>query len=284
MQPSAGLRRISFLAVGVVCGCAVWANRPVPTAIAPSPSATSTYWNAGAEFPARLAGFDRGQITQFDPYGDAVRVGYTHLNLGIAAVLSIESVWWRHPEDSLAVRLATATSNLLRDNPASTRVSAGPVQVTPSGEARSGQRVVFTYLDRHDPQHRPLQAELYMFTDSARLISCTATYTADLRAMAEPAVRALLEEWQWPTRPSPICPPAGVTYTLQREQTVILVLQDRWGAVLDTLVNERQAPGLHTVDLPQMMGPKLGTLASGIYVVAIHGVDGTVYRRLALVR
>ncbi len=78
---------------------------------------------------------------------------------------------------------------------------------------------------------------------------------------------------------APFSPVTEFSYTVADSATVLLVVHDVNGDVLDTLVNERQAPGPYKVRLPHNL-----IVDSGIYFYKLHIGDSVETKKFVLLK
>ncbi len=151
------------------------------------------------QFPPKVAEFQREpEVTEYDPDGRDIGVGYNDLIHTNAATVFVYPIAPKPPNDTLKGHFQTCKAEVLKKHAGAKLVEEGKVKVSPNGQHQEGLHATFTSTEIFAHQRQPVRSELYLFTHRRSFILFRITYPAGQQATAESVLKAFINGLPWP--------------------------------------------------------------------------------------
>ncbi len=132
------------------------------------------------------------------------------------------------------------------------------------------------------PAKYPLNTELYWsqpFANAAHTGELDTLYLTDLSGIEEEPLNTIVNQYAlYQNYPNPFNPTTQIKYQLERQSKVLLSIYNTLGQKVRTVVNQRQAAGVHTISFDA------SDLASGIYFYRLQAGNFVQVRKMILLR
>lgn len=190
--------------LSVLIACVIESRADGPRAVESRTNETYTHNGSQFPFPPKIGNYHRVAITQYDHEALDVSVGYNLHSNEIAIIAMTVYIYpriQRAPDDTLAGHFGTCKHEVSSHHPNAKLVSEGEVQAAPGGLKRKGQHATFTATEDLAGTQQPVRSELYLFSLGRWFIKYRVTYPIGQQAVAEPLIRAFIDELAWPKGP-----------------------------------------------------------------------------------
>ena len=163
-------------------------------------SSAETYINTPSnfQFPSMVAGFERAQITKFDPQGQDVGIGFNHLAHKIAMTVYVYPIPQGMPEDPIRAHFGTCKYEILKRHAGAQPISEQSVKISVGGSVRSGKRATFSYSQVFAHQHQAVLSDVYLFRNGQRFIKYRVTYPIGAQSEAKADIHNFMSQLLWP--------------------------------------------------------------------------------------
>lgn len=151
-------------------------------------------------FPPKIADFIREpDLTEFDPAGKDIGIGYNDILHNIAATVFVYPMAQEPPNDTLKGHFEMCKKEVMDKHADVKLADQGKTTISPGGKKQVGLHATFTFTGTFAlRKQQPLRSEVYLFSSGKSFVLYRFTYPAERQATSEAAVKTFVDGLEWP--------------------------------------------------------------------------------------